>query len=329
MEIIGHHRIIQFLQKSIINNKLAHAYLFYGPAHIGKSKVAEYLAASLVCQNQGPRAGPCGECINCQQVLKHLHPDIYWISEPVRPAKFYEAKPASKDKRQIRINQIRQLKERLTLTPFSATYKIAIIEEAENLTIQAANSLLKLLEEPPQKAIIILVSKSLSGIPATIRSRTQILRFSLPPFSETISFLKKNFGLSCEKAWNLLSLALGQPGLAIEFVENPEKLILYQEKMAELVKILSEPQEVHYRFEKVLTIPLEVWLGVIRDLILVKLGLRPSNPALKGSLKDLAGAYSKKKLADIASQILETQFYLSHNVNEKLAMENLLLTCNI
>ncbi len=318
LPIIGHQRIIKFLQKSIVNNRLAHAYLFYGPAHIGKSRVAEYLAASLICENHpsasGAKTEPCGKCVNCQQVFKGLHPDVIWISRPV-------------GKSQISINQIRQLKANLSLTPLCGLAKIAIIKGADDLTIQAANSFLKLLEEAPKKTVIILVARSFYSVFSTLRSRCQILRFSFPPKKEIILHLVKSFGLTEKKAKFILALALGRPGLAIDFAKHSEKVIEHVELAEQCITLLAE-DTLYSRFKLaglILNSPnLNGLLQLIRDLILIKLGNEASDDSMSG-FKKIAKLYSKERLTKFAFEILKTQFWLSRNVNQKLAIENLLI----
>ena len=313
--IIGHKRIILFLEKSIANHKLSHAYLFYGPNHIGKSKVAEYFAASLLCLNKVDGAGPCGECASCQQVSKKIHPDVYWVSE-------------AEDKDKISINQIRQLQEALILTPLSGNYKIAIIENAENLTIQAANSFLKLLEEAPKNTIIILLARSFHSVLPTIRSRCQNLRFSCPSQEEIQSFLEKRFNSKPETIEFILSLSQDQPGLAIELAENPEKLSEFQGVADEFINLLVENNSEN-KFKLADSIQdgkiLSQWLKIIRYLILARSGADSKRKFLQKSIDKIIKKYTQKELSQIAQAILRAQFYLQRNVNQKLVIEDLLI----
>ncbi|MBL7142021.1 DNA polymerase III subunit delta' [Patescibacteria group bacterium] len=325
MEVIGHQKVIQFLQKSIVNNKLSHAYLFYGPKHVGKTKVAEYFTASLFCPEKKELSSqPCGQCSSCQQVLKRIHPDVYWVSDPPNSAV---------KQRRIGIDQARQIKKDLFLSPFSAPYKIAIIEQADNLTIQAANSFLKLLEEAPKKSIIILIARSFYRLPATLRSRCQILRFSFPLEDEIIAFLKDKFALNKKRATEILNLALGQPGLAIEFAQEPERIDKEKQTISRFITFLAgEGIEDRFRLANFIldseigpNRALNNLLKVVRDLILFKLDLQPSDESLNREFKKLVQKYSKKDLQNLISQILQTQFWLLANVNQKLAIENLLI----
>jgi len=311
IEIVGHQRIIQFLQKSIANDKLSHAYLFYGPEHIGKTAVAEYFVARLLCSKKTA----CGECLNCRQLLKQVHPDIYRVNDCP-----------------IGIDCLRRIISSLNFKPFFAPYKIAIIEQADNLTIQAANAFLKLLEQAPPKIIIILIAKSFYHLPATLRSRCQILRFCLPKRGEIIDFLKDKFALSKDKVLNIIDFALGRPGLAIEFAKDSDKLVQYRKIVHTFITLLSV-QDFEYRFKLINAISdlgfstLTNLLILLRNLILINLdGQEISFGFDREKLKGLLKIYSKDKLIQMCYQVLKTQFWLfSSNVNKRLAVENLLI----
>jgi len=175
--IIGHKNIVSFLEKSLKNKQIAHAYLFYGPKHLGKKTIAENFAEMLLGQ----------PIVN--------HPAIYFVK---RERKEKENKMAQN----ISIEQIRELERKLSLSSFLNSYKIGIIEEAETMSIEAANSLLKTLEEPTPKTVIILLASNISVLPATIVSRCQVLKF-LPVAKEKIYNHLLSLGASRDEALNL------------------------------------------------------------------------------------------------------------------------------
>jgi DNA polymerase-3 subunit delta' len=157
----GHDAQAQILQKSITQDSLAHAYLFYGPEGIGKKELASVFVASLLCSDEQLR--PCGSCENCRSISENVYPDLHWVN------------PES-DTSSISIDQIRSLKRLLHFRSVSSKPKIALITGAESMTLLAANALLKVLEEPPQGVILVLIAHSLRAIPATVLSRCQLLR---------------------------------------------------------------------------------------------------------------------------------------------------------
>lgn len=320
MEIVGHQKILQFLNICIDNNKLSHAYIFYGPPHIGKTTVAQYFAANLMCDS----GKACGRCVNCKQILKRIHPDVYWISTTFGTEVV---------KGKIGIDCIRQVINVLSLEPFSARFKFAIIERAENLTNQAANAFLKFLEEAPSKTIIILITRNFYQILPTLRSRCQILRFSLPPEKEIIRFLKTKFKLDLETIERILALSLSIPGLAIDLAQNPESLIDYEKKLDKVISFLSA-----HSFEDRLRLAnqamgsnfadLSHLLAMARNLILFKLsnkGLLLSGEGVNEKIRILSEKYTKEKLIQLINQILRTQALIDNNVNKRLAIENLII----
>jgi len=312
MEIIGHKKIINFLAGSIKNNRLAHSYLFYGPAHIGKNLLASTLAASLVYQQK-----PNFESLSESEVKEKFHSDIIRIV------------PES-GKEKISIDQIRDLKEQLSLTPFSKRYKIAIIEEAEKLTQEAGNSFLKLLEETPKKSIIILLAKNLKAILPTIYSRCLILRFSLPTQSEITDYFKKKC-LDPVQINKLYHLALGRPGLIFTYLNHPQILEAKRQEAGNFLSFLADSDNIALGFDlagRAKGESLLTWLQVIRDLILKQLDLPVSGLLPESNIKGVTKKYSFKNLSRIAKQIILTQDYLSHYVNRQLALENLLINLN-
>ena len=140
----GNRHIIDFLQGSILNQQVSHFYIFAGIEDLGKGKLANYFSASLLCNNfwEGKGKLPCGECNNCQQTAKGSHGDV-------------TVQQRLDDKQNISIEQIRGFIRLMNLGAFSNRYKIGIIKNAESLSLEAANALLKTLEEPKQGVIII------------------------------------------------------------------------------------------------------------------------------------------------------------------------------
>ncbi len=191
--LIVQDRVRQFFQKSIQNNRLAHAYLFYGADGRGKEAFALHLSKALNCQSFEQR--PCGECANCKRISHFNHPDVRFLfpapknikSEQIKAiiqAKVknpYAALPLSGNKN-ISIDVIRELKEEAKYGAVEGGYRVVIITGAEFFSREAANSFLKLLEEPPEKFLIILIAQSLHLIIDTIRSRCQPIYF--PEFTD-------------------------------------------------------------------------------------------------------------------------------------------------
>ena len=202
----------QSLQQSVQQDRLSHGLLLQGPGGIGKSTFARRVAQTLLCQSprtdQASVLQPCGECSSCRLFEAGNHPDFKMI-EP------------DKEGGQIKVDQIRALIESIGLTSQYNGYRVIIISPAEAMNISAANSLLKTLEEPPQKTLLILVARQISRLPATIRSRCQMLKFSLPETAQAIDWLNIKLGnQSNSQIPQLLEVAEGAPLHALEYAHT-------------------------------------------------------------------------------------------------------------
>jgi len=170
--IIGNQKKVDFLIKSVDKDRVSHGYLFFGQEKIGKKKIAIEFAKTLQCLGKDK---PCGLCKNCRDIDNNNHPDLIVIG---REEKSGDGEGFSG---QISILKIRNLRKTLSLSPYLGNYKIAIIDDAHCLNIHSANALLKTLEEPKGKTVIILVSSYPNLLPKTIKSRLQQIKFSLVP----------------------------------------------------------------------------------------------------------------------------------------------------
>ena len=322
---IGHKPITNFLGKSITNQKLSHAYLFYGPKSIGKNHLANRLAQILQCSSKEDK--PCERCPACQQIKKNIHPDVYKIIK-------------EEGKKNISIEQIRELQSKLSLTSFTNSYKIAIIERAQGLSHQAWNSLLKTLEEPTSKTVIILITDQIKQIPSTIVSRSQVLRFNPISVQEIEKYLNNKLKIEKKQAEILAHLSFGRIGQAINFVQNPKNFIDYKNKIKEFLQILSSNFSQNSKLVESYISPkmeftkkvqiyqnlLQAWNLIIRDLALLKHNQKNLvNTFAKIELEKLQSSFTPDQLKNILQKIEKTKGYLSANVSPKLAMENLLL----
>ncbi len=178
--------------------RLPHALLLHEAPGAGGDWLAKWIARLVLCQGAG---APCGACPGCHRVTTAQHPDLQ-VLQPIE------------DSRQIRIEQVRELSEELGLTAHQGTYKVAIISPADSLNRFAANALLKTLEEPPPRTLLMLVVTQPSRLPATILSRCQRIRIRAPARQEAISWLESTRGSG---DWNAVLDTLGDaPMLAVE-----------------------------------------------------------------------------------------------------------------
>lgn len=210
--IIGHSRAREVLARSIENNRLNHAYLFLGPSEVGKEMLARAFAEELL-RRDGTFTGSL-----------ETHPDFTLVGR-------LQDEETGKEKSEISVDQIRELRARLSQSALLPSFKIAIIRDAETLTTSAANAFLKTLEEPQGKTVIILLVRDLRRIPATIRSRAQLIRFRLVNV-ELIRRALLTQGLERSVTLRILSHTFGRPGRALHLASDPNELKKFENELA-------------------------------------------------------------------------------------------------
>lgn len=327
--LVGNRHIVEFLAKSVANGKISGAYIFSGPDNLGKTTTANYFARSLVCQRAqegAPAVLPCGKCPACRQAEKGLHGDIHLVKK-------------DKDKKNISIDQIRDFIRMLGMASFLNSYKIGIIKHAESLSIEAANALLKTLEEPKIKVIIILVTSNIDALPATIVSRSQVLRFKLVKADLIYDYLVRDYKTKRSMAKDLSYLCLGRPSLAVKFLEDKEFYDSYLERAGVFLRFGQE--DINKRLAgveeligakaggqesvKIAGRIIEIWQGITRDLLLLEFDQRGSTQhlLLEGELKKIKTKFKLSDLLNLAKNLRQAKEYLAANVNPKLVLENI------
>lgn len=223
--IIGHDRPVSILKRAIQNDAVAHAYLFSGEQGIGKRLTARVFAAALNCQAAGPEGG-CGVCSSCRKVASGAHPDVRVVMPESRDEQLLatlSSKEAAKASERIKIDQIRQAQDSLSLTPSEGQKKVLIVDDADAMTEEAMNAFLKTLEEPPGDSLIILITSKPQSLLPTIRSRCQTLDFQPLPRLSLAGVIRKMRGLSEEDAWFVAALSRGSLGRALDMDVQKEK----------------------------------------------------------------------------------------------------------
>lgn len=205
-DVIGHERVVKWLSQALASGRAGGAYLFYGPEGAGKATLASAFVAALACRHRSPDGEACGTCESCRAVARGQHPDLFWV-EPVS------------DAGNVTIDQIRQLRFWLGLSAGSPWGKAAVIDQADRMTPQAANALLKTLEEPSGPAVIVLLARELSAVPDTIQSRCFRFYVGPVPVAKLAGALEARLGLTPEEAKSRAMLAGGLPGRALGLAE--------------------------------------------------------------------------------------------------------------
>jgi len=311
MEIIGHQKIWQFLKKSVENQSLSHAYLFSGEEHLGKKNLALEFIKLINCKKKPFADKACQECISCKAFLKNWHPDLILISnERDEP---------------IQISQIRKIQYFLSETSFLGSYKSVIIDQAERMTKDAQSCLLKTLEEPKGKTLLILITSFPNLIMKTITSRCQkICFFSVP--SQTLRNFLEDKKLTSKEKEKLIFSFRGKPGRLINFLLSPEKLEKENQILKEILNLSK--RDLYSRFQYIKSLENENLTNEIIKILMEYfrgLLLGQFNKSLQ-NFQIFKESYSLSKLKEILEFLNEVYFLISFtNINKKLALEMLMM----
>lgn len=224
--LLGQQRAKSLLERSLGSGRIAHAYLFRGPGGVGKKLFAAAMAKALNCRTSGP-ASACDRCVSCKKYLSGNHPD-YVVESPEKEA--------------IKIERIRELTKSLSYPPYESERRVIVLENVHTMRAEAANSLLKTLEEPPAGNVLILTAETSKNVLPTIRSRCQIIPFFPLSVAETSQILKDVHGIGEEKARLLARLSEGSPGTAL-LLDKMDMITTWKG----VVSMLSDPSYLEER----------------------------------------------------------------------------------
>jgi DNA polymerase-3 subunit delta' len=263
-KIHGHDWAVNLLRKHAAGDNLRHAYLFVGAEGVGRRTLALRFAQALNC-TQPPELGDfCGVCRDCRQIQSMTYPDLSVL----------EPEEGHKD---VLIDQVRALQHTLALAPYSASYRIALLPDFQRATDQAANALLKTLEEPPDRVILLLTADAPEGLLPTIVSRCEVIRLRPAPIESARTFLESEMGVSVADARLAAHLSSGRIGAAARMVEDPAILSRRREHIRTFLDLLSETRCERFSYAAQLTKNyltarrkvgevLPIWLSYWRDV---------------------------------------------------------------
>lgn len=320
-DVVGHKDIINYIRNAVKEDKVTHAYILNGERGAGKKMLANLFAATLLCEKQGP--DPCNECHSCRQAESGNHPDIIRVTHE---------KPNS-----ISVDDIReQVNNTIVVKPYQGPYKVYIIPQADLMTPQAQNALLKTIEEPPKYAVIMLLTENAESLLPTINSRCVMLK--LRNIKDTLikKYLMETMEIPDYKADVCTAFAQGNMGRAI-MLANSEHFNEIRDEAVQLLKYIKEMElsEIVDAIKRITTYKLEIndYLDLImiwyRDILLYKATKDMDKVVFRDQMKfikEQAMKSSYEGIELILDSLEKAKARLRANVNFDLVMELLFLT---
>ena len=320
-DVVGHKDIINYIRNAVREDKVSHAYILNGERGAGKKMLADLFAATLLCEKGGP--DPCNECHSCRQAESGNHPDIIKVTHE---------KPNS-----ISVDDIReQVNNTIMIKPYQGPYKVYIIPQADMMTPQAQNALLKTIEEPPEYAVILLLTSNIDSLLPTIRSRCVRLDLKVVDDGLVKKYLMEHLQVPDYQAEIDASYAQGSIGKAKEAATSQE----FADMTANALKILkyANSMEVYELTEAIKTLTadknnindyLDIFQFWFRDVLMFKATREIDNLVFKQEInfiREQASERSYENIEKILEALEKTKVRLRANVNLELALELLFLT---
>ncbi len=316
-QVVGHKWAVDLLRRALAGERVAHAYLLTGPPQIGKRSLALNFAQALNCLDEEK---PCGQCLACSKIAHGSHPDVQVI----------EGAGGT-----LKIDQMRTLRREAALSPLEGRWKVYIIRQMEQATAEAANCLLKTLEEPPPHVILMLTASEAEALLPTIVSRCQVLNLR-PLTSETVQrALQERWGVDVERTRLLARLSGGRLGWAVAASQNNAILTQREKHLDEMLELMGQGRIERLEYAQQLSrnpeaAPelLHLWLSWWRDLLLAASGSTVGivNIDREDTLKAQAQRYSLGQVRDFVEALRAAAWRLEHNANTRLTLEVLMLS---
>lgn len=314
--VVGHEWAVAQLARAVADDRVAHAYLISGAAHIGKHTLARALALALNCSAQ---ARPCGRCRACTLINASKHPDVQFIAP---------------DGRSLKIDQVRVLEHDLALRPVEARYRVAVLDQFETATLEAQNALLKTLEEPPDYAVLILVAADPELLLPTIVSRCQSIPLRPLTVTQVRDALLARWRVEAGHADLLAHLSGGRLGWAVQAAADPSLLAARAQALDDLIELSGSDRVRRFAYAEALTKNpertrevLDVWRTWWRDVMLTGSGSEAAlvNVDRAGQLQQLARQVDLGQAKAAVEACGRALWQLDRNATARLVMEVLLL----
>ena len=322
-DVVGHKNIIKYISSAVQADAVSHAYILNGERGSGKRLLANLFAMSLQCQNREEDGEVCGKCQSCKQAQNGNQPDIIKVTHE---------KPNT-----ISVDDIRtQVNNDIVIKPYSSKYKIYIIPEADLMSAQAQNALLKTIEEPPEYAVIMLLTENAEALLPTIRSRCVMMKLRNIKDQLVKKYLMEQMEIPDYKADVCVAFAQGNMGKAI-MLATSEYFNEIKEEVVHLLRNIDEMNvsELMDAVKKCMTYKMEIndYLDMIaiwyRDVLIYKATKNVDRVVFSDQLRYIKARASKSSyegIENILDAIEKAKARLKANVNFELTMELLLLT---
>ena len=323
--VIGHDWAVEMLRRDLAQDRVRHAYLFTGPAGIGKRALVADFARALLCQAADP---PCGQCRHCQLAARGRHPDLLTV-EPVMSGKSVRAA-------KIKIEPVRDVIHDLTLKPVEARRRVARLLRFEAANSESMNAFLKTLEEPPGQTVILLTAERADDLLPTIVSRCAVVPLRPLPLDTVREALITNWLVPADRADLLAHLAQGRLGWAVRMHGDELALAARQQALDDLATLVGASRVARFAYAERLAQgsstdhiqeTLELWLSLWRDVLLAAAGAKAplANPDREAEVRRLADAVGPAAAREAMLGLRRTAAMLEQNANARLALEVCLL----
>jgi len=322
-KILGHEWAVDLLSKQLAGNRVRHAYLVSGPEGVGRKLLAIRLAQALNCPDPPQPGRPCLVCSTCTRLENLQHPDMVVV----------QAEEGSKG---LKVEQVREVQHNLALSPYEAKYRIALFINFQNAHPSVPNAMLKTLEEPPERVIIILTVDDPDNLLPTITSRCEIIR--LRPLSPKMveDGLQKSWGIPAEQARLLANISGGLPMLALGMNEDPEMLENRNQWLEDFCNLLSASRVDKFSYvsrvarENKDSIPegIQNWISLWRDVVfsVSETSVPLVNTDWESQVERIAEKIDLEKAFHTLALMEKTLHRIEHsNINMQLALEAMLL----
>lgn len=320
--MIGQEWAIDLLKIHVAGRQLRHAYLFAGPQGVGRLRLALQFAAAINCDSPPEPGSGCGTCRNCRQILAGQHPDLAIVA-------------AETPGGTLKVDQVRALQRSLSLSSYQARYRIAILDNFDDANPNAANALLKTLEEPPDHVILLLTAASAEVLLPTVTSRCEILRLRPVSVNALAQALVDRMDVDDEQAALLSAVSGGRAGQAIRLHQDPELFAERQSLLDEHQLLLNATQSERFelaeslakdrtRFQSALT----TWMSLWRDVLLQVSGaegLTLANPDRQIEIDGLADRFRRSEVLKVLRSLEQAYERLARYGNARLIAEVLML----